>query len=355
MNGKVRTHGQRMKFCLRLALVAGCSLALTGSVLRAQEPQENRIEPFSTVASFEFHSGFWINLHHFLYAQTLPPTRSGPPLQGPELSSSEQKVWDQAVSFYRQHLAQRDFVQDEELQQIDYELGKMESAPDISCNALKSELCAVLRSAAPVFRLHWWPQHDTANRFWIRMAQPLVATLAEQMRTQMAKAFETEWPASLIRVDVVEYANWAGAYTNMDPGSRIHTVMSSDTPGYQSFAAIEMLFHEASHGIVYSRQGRVAEAIRDQAKAHGIGVPDGFWHALIFYTAGEFARRDLNRLGIHDYEPYATKQGLWWGAWRDYYYALALFWRAHMDGNMSLDEALSQIMKTLAVTAPAGT
>jgi hypothetical protein len=183
------------------------------------------------------------------------------------------------------------------------------------------------------------------------MAQPLVATIAPQMRTQMAKAFETEWPATPVRVDVVEYANWAGAYTNIDLDDQIHTVMSSDAAGNQSFAALETLFHEASHGIVNAHTGRVAEAIQNQAKAHGIAVPDGFWHALIFYTAGEFARRDLNLLGIHDYEPYANKRGLWVGPWRDYHSALALYWRSHMDGNMSLNEALSQIMNTLAVVS----
>jgi hypothetical protein len=315
----------------------------------AQESSGNSPAFTLTAEPFEFHSGLWANLHHFLYLQALPPQSSRPP-RLPAMSASEKKIWDGAVAFYREHMVQRDFVSDDQLRQIDSYLATMENASAIGGEIIGSDVSTVLTLAAPVYQRYWWPQHDAANRFWIKMAQPLLASLAGQMRAQLSTAYASEWPAKLIRVDIVVYANWGGAYTNIDDSDQVHTTLSSQDSGNQGFAALETLFHEASHGIVNGKTGKLGEAIQAQAKAHGIPVPDQLWHALIFYTVGEFARRDLERVGVDQYEPYADKKGLWAGRWHNYRSVLALFWQAHMDGNLSLNDAISQMMSALAVT-----
>ena len=33
----------------------------------------------------------------------------------------------------------------------------------------------------------------------------------------MVKVFEAPWPGNPVRVDIVAYANWAGAYTTIEP------------------------------------------------------------------------------------------------------------------------------------------
>jgi hypothetical protein len=301
-----------------------------------------------TVGMFEFHSGFWINLHHFLYQQALPQDRSRQP--APEIAAGYRGGWDQAVSFYRDSMVSRDLLTDEQMVRIDSYLARMEGAATINGDVIGDELAGVLSAAAPIYRQQWWERHDATNRFWIRLAQPLVEAVGDQMRTQLAKAYGAEWPAEPIRVDVAVYANWAGAYTNTEADGQIHTIMSSENAGYQGFRALEMLFHEASHGIVDGKRGKLGEAIQSEAKKHGIDAPDDFWHALIFYTTGEFARRDLDGLGVHEFEPLADKQGLWVGGWRDYRGLLGTFWRAYLDGKISLDEALGKIMDGLAVS-----
>ena len=306
-------------------------------------------QAFSLVAPpFEFHSGFWINLHHYLYLRGLPSTTARfSPL--PSMSGSDRKKWDEAVTFYREHIVQRDFVSDEYLWKMDAYLAKMESAPTLSGEFIGNAAANALMLAAPIYNQYWWPRHDAANRFWIELAHPLVMNLAEQMRLQVTNAYEAEWPATMIRVDVSVYANWGGAYTNTEDSGLVHTVMSSTEAGYRGVATLEMLFHEASHAMVDGETGKLGEAINAQAKAHGIVVPEQLWHALIFYTTGEFARRDLDRVGVRDYEPYAAKQDLWARGWQDYRSVLELFWQAHMDGHLSLDEAMSKIMSALAV------
>src|SRR5215212_6693396 len=57
---------------------------------------------------FEFHSGFWLNLHHFLYEQALLRKRASGPAQtaswaaSPDgkLSPERQRLWDAALDYY---------------------------------------------------------------------------------------------------------------------------------------------------------------------------------------------------------------------------------------------------------------
>src|SRR5215468_11123922 len=60
----------------------------------------------SPLPVFEFHSGFWLNLHHTLYHQArLQRSTSSPASVLTNLSSTEQKTWDAAVAYYSQTYA----------------------------------------------------------------------------------------------------------------------------------------------------------------------------------------------------------------------------------------------------------
>lgn len=83
-----------------------------------------------------------------------------------------------------------------------------------------------------------------------------------------------------------------------------------------------------------------------------MSVSENLWRAVIFYTAGEFARRDLDRVGVHDYQPDAAKM----------VYGIAVGCRIEtllvssggpsVDGHLSLNEAMSsQMIGALAVAA----
>src|SRR5260370_31764689 len=63
---------------------------------------------------------------------------------------------------------------------------------------------------------------------------------------RLADIYQTRWPREKIRVDVSAYANWAGAYTTVDP---LRVTISSLDSRNQGPEALEVLFHEASHGI----------------------------------------------------------------------------------------------------------
>jgi hypothetical protein len=293
-----------------------------------------------TVEPFEFHSNFWTNLHHFLFQQGL----SNAQVQG--LTPEDAASWNRAVQFYKRTLVSHDLLFDQGMREIETALARAEGRPSIEAGpGLSTELRDVLSEAAPIYKDRWWPQHDRANRLWIDLATPLVRNFGSELVNETSAAYESPWPQRPVRVDVVEYTNWGGAYTFTDES--VHSFVSSASPANQGFAALEVLFHEATHGIVEDDAGRLADEISKDGKALHKRNPKNLVHAVIFFTAGELTRRALAEVGV-DYEPYAMKNGLYARAgWTHYVSALDLFWARHLDGGASLEQAVRQIVEAL--------
>src|SRR5262249_3254967 len=149
-----------------------------------------------------------------------------------------------------------------------------------TCDAgLPKRLTEVLDAAAPVYRSHLWSEHDRVNRRWIAAIAPLVRRSGVNLSHRLAEIYQTDWPKERIRVDVTAFANASGAYTTLDP-LRV-TVASTDARN-QSSEALEILFHEASHGIADGVQDAIMRECRQRDKP----VPRDLWHALLFYTTG---------------------------------------------------------------------
>ena len=106
----------RVKYRFGVFRLAGCFAANASCLLAQAELTANL---------FDFHSGFWINLHHFLYRQALlSQLQKGPrslaltradtdELQ--HLSPTEREPWNAAVAYYAGSFAKRDLLFDEGL------------------------------------------------------------------------------------------------------------------------------------------------------------------------------------------------------------------------------------------------
>lgn len=142
------------------------------------------------------------------------------------------------------------------------------------------------------------------------------------------------WSADPIRVDITSYASWAGAYTTTAP-TRI-TIPSNDE-GNQGTAALETIFHEASHGI----SEKLTQAISAECQRQNVLLPRrDLWHAVIFYTTGEYVRRL-----VPTYVPYAAQSGLWERAWPAYLAPLERDWKPYLDGSISFESAVTALVK----------
>jgi hypothetical protein len=341
------------------------------AVSTAARPQSNF--NYAPLPVFELHSGFWINLHHTLYheakarATTSPPdlnakatgprSKTAPDIH-PALTSAEQHIWDEAVAYYAANYAAKDLLFSTELIQLKDQLGDFEDCDELSgrkrkfCDAgLPAKLTQVLEAAAPVYRAHLWPEHDQANRRWIMRVAPLVRELGVGLSERLADIYQTRWPRQKIRVDLSGYANWNGAYTTADP---LRVTISSLDSRNQGAAALEVLFHEGSHGIAETVQAAIIRECRQRDKA----IPRNLWQALVFYTTGEVLRPALGSSGTPasnagdeipggGYTPRALREGLSQRGWNDYFKLLQQFWQPYLDGTATFDDAIARLVSAL--------
>jgi hypothetical protein len=107
-------------------------------------------------------------------------------------------------------------------------------------------------------------------------------------------------------VDVVATGGWAGGDTTDFGRTLTHTQISSRNPDYQGAAALEMVFHEASHELVSPRNGPIAQLLVSAERETGVAVHRSLWHGILFVTVGEVVRETLARAGEGPYEPVAN-------------------------------------------------
>ena len=338
-------------------------------------PQINEGSTYGPLPVFEFHSGFWVNLHHTLYQEAKfgapqasstaadndkAPARNRPTLKTSAgakspLTPAEQRAWNEALSYYAANYIDKDLLFTTELILIKNQLGDFDGCDELSgrkketCNAgLPANLTHVLEAAAPVYRAHQWPSHDLANRRWVMRVAPLVREQGLGLSQRLAEIYQTKWPKDKIRVDVCAYANRSGAYTTLDP---LRVTISSIDPRNQGAEALEVLFHEASHGIAEPVQQAIIRECRQREK----GIPRDLWHALIFYTTGEVIRPVISstttdnsgRVSTTSYTPYAIREGIYQRGWDRYLQLLTQFWQPYLDGNSTFDDAIARMVSAL--------
>ena len=338
---------------------------------------------FGQLPIFEFHSGFWINLHHTLYYEAkeraakppAPPALSKPRTMhdsSTPLTRAEQSAWDNAVAYYSANYADRDLLFNHDLVVLKNLLEDLEDCDDLAgthkkiCDAgMPGNLTEVLDSAAPVYRAHLWPDHDRANRRWIARVAPLVEEQGVGISERLAFIYEAKWPSGKTRVDVSAFANWAGAYTTLDP---LRVTIASTDPRNQGDEALEILFHEASHGLAEPVQSAITRECRQRGKP----IPRDLWHALLFYTTGEVVKpllseksnaksqpaqqspgpgdahaNHLPATANEAYVPYAIREGLYERGWNEYFQLLSRFWQPYLDGGATFDDAIARMVSSL--------
>lgn len=359
--------------CLRWATIA-CLSALLVAVPTCRGQEVESI--YGPLPVFEFHSGFWVNLHHFLYheararlaakddrsstGKNAGPVLKQAPGAGPTLAAAEQKTWDQVVAYYQANYAEKDLLVNLDLILLKNQLGDFEDCGELTgrkkpaCDAgLPGNVGVMLEAAAPIYRAHWWADQDRANRRWVARVAPLVREQGVGLAERLADIYQTRWPKEKIRVEVCAYANAAGAYTTLDP---LRVTISSTDPRNQGAEALEVLFHEASHDIAQP----VEVAITRECKQRNKPIPRDLWHALIMYTTGEVLRPVMQEPGQQkgggeaapqrskpNPVPYALRDILTQRGWEQYHLLLTLYWQPYLDGKVSFDDAIAHLVSAV--------
>jgi len=325
----------------------------------------NRIAPAGTLPAFEFHSGFWVNLHHFLYLQARIQSHELTRVGTASTNYSAQVAtlpanapgaadWARAVDYYVKTFASRDLWIDLGMGMINDRLGELDRCPDLSgksspscASGLRPEMIEVLERAAIVYRVQWWPAHDGENRGWIEAQAPQVREMGARLAEPLSDVYRTNWPAQPIRVDLVHYAGPFGSYTTLDP---VHVMLSSADPSNQGPSGFELLFYEGSHAIGSS----VEDAIVRECHVRGIPIPRDLWHALLFYTTAKMIGRvepgasrtnpsdEVDSALSHNYSAGLTARG-----WQGYQRVLEIYWQDYLDGKATFEHAITAMVANL--------
>lgn len=139
--------------------------------------------------TFEFHNGFWVNLHHTLYNQA-SGRKAG---RSPNLAA--------ALDFYERNLIVQDLLA---LPMIRINMALAVAGESLQASVAPKPVIDTLEQAAPVYRAHWWPEHHRKNAQWIENVTPLVAQHEKNLKNR-------------IRVEMSYYTTGKSAYTSLWP------------------------------------------------------------------------------------------------------------------------------------------
>jgi hypothetical protein len=301
----------------------------------------------SLLQQIHFESKLWPNLHHFLYV--LARARNGAPdrfrvavraapldTEGfGALPAGDRKTWDEALEAYQTNAAPLD-ISYGKLVDVNYAVAdlaattRMDEATDIP-----NEIRGALAKAGPVYQALWWPRHDAANQEWVSRLRPQIERYGPQIVKQLTAAFQHAWPTAPIRVEVVAYAQWAGAYTTSDPPL---IAISSLDEQHQGSDGLEQFFHECSHLMMDT----VDASLGSHARVTGKEVPREVSHMILFYTVGETLRRI-----VPGHTPYAAHYGVWQRFPAKYYELISRYWQPYLDGSLTMEQAIDQIVRGL--------
>lgn len=290
---------------------------------------------------FEFHSSFLLNLHHFLYDSATRGKKRGPSAQWQHVRTPADRIaLEEAAAFYARNYLDSALLGDE-MNQIKVALSVEDTRQSVRGLALPAALSAVLERAAPAYARTIWPVHERANRLWIRQTAALDTAFGEQIEGTIERQLRRAFPAR-IRVDAVfDTGTYEGAYTSDQPQQAI---IPSNRADYQGFAALEMLYHEATHtGVIDS----VVEALDARLKVTGRSSESMLWHAVHFYTVGEVVKDVLKQRANIAYLPYADQGGLFNRAWGDFVPLLSTIWRPYLEGQSTFEDAANAMVDRL--------
>jgi hypothetical protein len=309
--------------------------------------------------TFRFRVGVWANLHQALIHEALLP-RTG--FDGPKslahrsvvpagaIAPSELAPWRDALSLYDRDFTTRNTFTDEHMNLVRATgaAGSNATLPDggdaspPESAALPARFRSALLAAEPVYRAHFWPEHERADAAYVAAIRPLVTKHAAFFVARLSALYKTPWPHEPVDVDVTPVAPPFGASTIGEPPfdgpHRPLIVVSSLDPGYSGDSGLEMIFHEGSHLLIDRVQGMLDASAKRQNKS----APRALWHSVLFYTAGHVAKE---RLGP-DYVPYAERpeNHIFDGDGASILTILKREWQPYLDGKIELDAAVDALV-----------
>lgn len=264
---------------------------------------------------FSFRNNPWINEHHFLY-QTATACKdaaiddclAGEVFEG--LNDAERSLMKEAIAYYRDDVIARDLLFNGELYRLKTWLSDRDPDTPLPDREEEAETVAWLNRVSDLYAKHFWPAHGASNTRSLEANIEILRKVEKQAASRLVELSGADWPEGPVRVDLTYHANWAGAYTTTRPA--VHVVMGTAELS-DGGEWVELVFHEASHGLIGNRRGAIAEAIAESAAGLDAEVPRNLWHAILFYLAGRVTEDLIEAHTDESYEIYMFQHDVFAG------------------------------------------
>lgn len=335
-------------FCDRLRLFAVAALGALAACATppapvhatGEAPATHRDDeaPVARTTRFEFRSRFVYNLHDRLLQWGVSDDRTGASCIA-TLPTAERAGWERGVAAFgalRPEVAPRGLAL-----RLRYELYRPGDPVFDRIAKVPEWYRPALAAAGPAYRRCFWADDDRKNREWIHSLAARLARAETKIATRIEQAHHVTFDAERIPVDVVPNVSFEGAWTVVHPD---HILISSTGPGYLGVDALETIFHEASHTIVSPRSDGSVAALRAAAEKEGIELHRDLWHVVLFFTAGDAAKKAIAEAWDQPYVQYLYAQGLFTRAWPELREPMEKIWQAYLDGKTTLDDAARQLV-----------
>lgn len=293
-------------------------------------------ERVASVAGLDFHSSFWINLHHRLHADARDKKAR---VDASAWPAEDAAAWRGAIDFYARDFAQRDLRTGKEMTKIS---GRLSGAGDsIAPLGLGDDHRRALEAVAPVYRKRLWPQDDKANRAWIADVTSRFERIRARVVPQLEAFYRLPWYSDQkrARVDIVSVGNARGGYTWVYP--EVHTVIDAADATYQGWLGVEMTLHEVSHGLTDPLSAALEEAGHAAKKD-----ASGLWHPVQFFLVGEIMKRALAADGVA-FTSYLYETGLFDRVWAKYKAPIETSIRAWLDKQLGWSDAIATLVAAI--------
>jgi hypothetical protein len=334
-----------MKSTLLLALLT----ALLPSTPAGGARQVTASSTVLTTPHFAFYSDFAVNLNDALVVDFLASRDGRPGLfaTGADkacfdaLPEADRAGWARATEYYRANRSTP-----AQLLLLRLELGGLvqrELLPEGTNRQVLEAFATARGDAAAAYRQCRWRSQDATNRAWIAGLQPLLSAHETALGTELARVFQTSWNFLPFRVDVMRRGNPNGGNMSSDIDGRPHIVVSTEHPGNQGLAALEVVFHEAAHFLAAPGKP-FGDAMVSAARAQSAAAPFDILHQAHFFIVGEAVRRSLQRAG-QSYTPFVYAQNLFSDRYRE---VASRIWVPVIDGARPVDQAATEFVASVS-------
>jgi hypothetical protein len=327
----------------------------------ASRGQASERVPIAATARFAFFSDFETNLNDALIAAGLARKGHKPELfqSGDEVAcfakqpSSVRAAWNRALDYYAEIVSPGDFGGRAQYL-IRLQLAGIDEGEFKDAEARQFvEIARSFRSAAaPAYRACRWPAQDERNRRWVEELKPRLAASEQKILLHLEQLYRKRLKGPPIPVDVVQTVSWAGANSVLRGPAGVHLLVSIENQG---LSALEVVFHETSHGFM-APGDPVREALENAGSAANFKLPGDLWHVVLFYTTGEVVRRALDEGGTPGFTP--MLYGIFGrGSWTAYRKPLEETWRPYVEDERSLSDSAAGLIEAVRKpepTPPAG-